>query len=91
LRRWLRGRQQAAPGDPLARTVWSLLGLVLGACIGGIAGMGLGIAYVDLANVSSFEGLAGYTVMFLFVLPGILVGMIAGAVAGWRRSRRAAA
>ncbi|MGE0718923.1 MAG: hypothetical protein AB7P02_25985 [Alphaproteobacteria bacterium] len=87
LRRWLGRRTAARPGDPLARGVWSILGLIAGGLVGGVIGLLLGMAYVELAEVSSFEGLAGYTVMFLFVLPGILIGMIAGAILGWRLPR----
>jgi hypothetical protein len=71
-----------------ARVVAIVAGLLLGAAAGAIAGFGLGLAYVELAQVSSFEGLAGYVAVFLFGLPGLVIGAIAGAVAGAMINRR---
>lgn len=90
LRRWLLQSDRIAPGGPAVRLVRTALGFVLGGCVGCGAGLGLGLLYVSAANVSNFEGGAGYLVVFLFVPLGILIGMIAGAVLAWRRSRRIA-
>ena len=56
------------------------LGLVLGAVIGGIVGIGLGLAWTKLFDTSSFEGYSGMLVFFTFMPIGIVVGALAGAV-----------
>jgi hypothetical protein len=85
--RWRRARGGGVPAS-LARGVSIVAGLVLGAAAGAAAGFGIGVAYVELAQVSSFEGLAGYVAVFLFGLPGLIIGAIAGAVAGAMVNRR---
>jgi hypothetical protein len=91
LRRWIRQRTAAEPGNTGVRVVWLLIGLVLGAIAGGILGIALGTLYVEVTNASNFEGAAGYFVM-LFCMPlGVLFGVIIGAVLGWRLSGRRAA
>ena len=81
---WLRrGRGTVAPPGT-RRIVLLVLGMGAGGIFGAILGFLLGELYVDIAQVSSFEGLAGYTVVFLFALPGMLVGAVIGAVLGWR-------
>jgi hypothetical protein len=85
--RWRRGRGGYMPAG-FGRVVSILGGLLLGAVAGATAGFGLGLAYVELAHVSSFEGLAGYVVVFLFALPGLVIGAILGAVIGGIVNRR---
>ena len=63
---------------------FGFLGLVLGAMAGGVAGLGIGTAYVELAGVSSFEGASGYAVVF-WILAGIVCGAIAGAIIGVKK------
>ncbi|MCB1384187.1 MAG: hypothetical protein KDJ73_14915 [Notoacmeibacter sp.] len=63
---------------------FAILGLILGAVAGGIAGLGIGTAYVELAGVTSFEGASGYAVVF-WIFAGIVCGAIAGAVIGLRK------
>ena len=88
------GRWQRSRRDPearaLVRVASILAGLLLGAVLGAAAGLGLGELYVSVARVSSFEGLAGYVVVFLFIAPGVLVGAASGALAGAMLHRRLA-
>jgi hypothetical protein len=91
LRRWMRQRTATEPAHPGVRVVWLLVGSVLGAIAGGILGIALGTLYVEITQASNFEGAAGYFV-FLFCMPvGVLLGVIIGAVFGWRLSGRRAA
>jgi len=85
--RWRRARPGGVP-TALARGAPIAAGLVLGAAAGAVAGFGIGMAYVELAQVSSFEGLAGYVVVFLFALPGLVIGAILGAIIGGTIHRR---
>jgi hypothetical protein len=86
LKTWLR-REDAKPeaGVGTARkAVRALVGAVIGAPLGGAIGALLGTVAADINQISSFEGGAGYYVAFLFVLPGIVIGTLAGAVMLWR-------
>jgi ABC-type antimicrobial peptide transport system permease subunit len=65
----------------------SLVGSLLGAVLGGGAGLLGGLAYTNLAETSGFEGYSGYVVV-LWMLAGIILGIIAGAVIGVKRARR---
>jgi len=64
-----------------------LFGAVLGAVLGCGAGLGGGLAWITLAGTSSFEGYSGF-VVGLWMLAGIIIGLIAGAVWAARRARR---
>lgn len=64
-----------------------ILGLLLGGATGAAAGLGGGLAYITLSGTSSFEGYSGY-VVGIWLLAGIIVGCIVGAVYGLRRSVR---
>jgi hypothetical protein len=88
--RWRRGRHGGSEAAGVVRAASIIAGLLLGAALGAAAGLGLGQAYVMLARVSSFEGLAGYVVVFLFMLPGLVIGAIGGAVIGDLVNRRRA-
>jgi hypothetical protein len=65
---------------------FGLLGFVVGGTTG--AGLGLlgGLGYIELADVSGFEGESGYAVI-LWALAGLLVGCVAGTVFGVKRAR----
>lgn len=63
----------------------AFLGLLLGGLAGGLIGLLGGLGYTSLAATSSFEGYSGYLVAF-WMLVGILIGMIAGAIMGFRRA-----
>jgi len=84
-------RHVMTPGSIGERVVGAVAGLVMGGAAGGTIGLVLGELYVTLARVSTFEGAAGYAVFFLFVLPGVGIGAVIGAVLAWRWSRPRAA
>jgi hypothetical protein len=73
------------------RVIYVLLGFVLGGVIGGVAGFAIGSAYVTAAQVSSFEGLSGYVVVYAFAFPGAIIGMVAGVIMAWLVARRSVA
>lgn len=85
--RALAGGDRSHPG---LRAIDAVVGALVGAVVLGAAALAAGSLYADLAQVSSFEGAAGYLVVFGFGVPGILLGLMAGAVLGWRRRRRPA-
>jgi hypothetical protein len=58
----------------------SLLGLCLGALGGGAFGIGAGVVWVEVFNVSKLEGYGGMLVFFTFMPLGALIGGAAGAV-----------
>jgi hypothetical protein len=72
------------------RLAFAVLGLTLGSSGGGVAGLLAGLAYIEIAGTSGFEGYSGFVVAF-WILGGVVLGMIAGlAVAyGLARSRNA--
>jgi hypothetical protein len=84
-------RHVVTPGSTAERAASAVAGLVLGGVAGAVTGLGLGELYVTMARVSTLEGAAGYAVFFLFMLPGIGIGAVLGAVLGWRWSRPRAA
>jgi len=63
------------------------LGLVLGSAGGGVAGLLAGLAYVEIANTSGFEGYSGFVVAF-WILGGVALGMIMGLVVAYRFARK---
>lgn len=63
------------------------LGLVLGSSGGGVAGLLAGLAYVEIANTSGFEGYSGFVVAF-WILGGVTLGMILGLVFAYRFARK---
>jgi len=58
----------------------ALLGLVLGTLGGAALGVGLGIAWVEIFNTTSFEGYSGMLVFFTFMPIGAIVGGLGGAL-----------
>lgn len=70
-----------------ARIGLALLGLVLGGAAGGGLGLVGGLLYTELAGTSGFEGYAGYVVV-VWMLGGILVGLVAGLIVAVRWSGR---
>jgi hypothetical protein len=58
----------------------ALVGLVFGAFLGAIIGVGLGFAYTKIFNVSDFEGYSGMLVFYTFMPVGAIAGGLAGAV-----------
>ena len=70
--------------SPLAKTaLCTVAGAVAGSLAGLLLGYMVGTAYVELFNVSSFEGYSGYVMFYCFMVPGIPVGgFLGGLVAG---------
>jgi hypothetical protein len=69
-----------------------LVGLILGAIVGGIVGVGLGFIWINVFQTSSFEGYSGMLVFFTFMPIGIILGALAGAVGlGYAASRNSPA
>ncbi|MGY8709865.1 hypothetical protein RAD16_29360 [Bradyrhizobium sp. 18BD] len=58
----------------------ALLGLFLGALGGAALGVGAGLAFVEIAHTTSFEGYSGMLVFFTFMPLGAVIGGIGGAV-----------
>jgi hypothetical protein len=58
----------------------ALVGLFLGAIVGGVIGVGLGFAWTKVFQITSFEGYSGMLVFLTFMPIGIIVGGLAGAV-----------
>ena len=58
----------------------ALVGLFLGAIVGGVVGVGLGFARTKVFQTTSFEGYSGMLVFLTFMPIGIIVGGLAGAV-----------
>ncbi len=82
---WRRARGKESGGPALWESVLgALLGGVAGALVGVMIGYGLGALFVELANVSEFEGHAAYVVVFGFAMPGLVLGTLVGLVLGWR-------
>jgi hypothetical protein len=57
-----------------------LVGLFLGAIMGGIVGVGLGLIWTSVFHTTSFEGYSGMLVFYTFMPLGVLVGALTGAV-----------
>jgi hypothetical protein len=57
-----------------------LVGLFLGALVGGVLGVGLGLVWTSVFHTSSFEGYSGMLVFMTFMPIGIMLGGLMGAV-----------
>jgi hypothetical protein len=65
-----------------------LVGLFLGAILGGIVGIGLGLIWTSVFHTSSFEGYSGMLVFYSFMPIGIIAGALIGAIGlGYLASR----
>jgi hypothetical protein len=58
----------------------AIVGLILGAIVGGILGVGAGLAWITIFKTSSFEGYSGMLVFFTFMPIGLIVGALSGAI-----------
>jgi hypothetical protein len=56
------------------------MGFVLGALVGGAAGVGLGLAWTDLFETGCFEAYCAMLVYFGFMPIGAILGGVAGAI-----------
>lgn len=71
--------------------VLGCVGLILGAVVGGIIGVGCGLVWTTAFHTSSFEGYSGMLVFFTFMPIGAIVGALIGAVGlGFLASRNPA-
>jgi hypothetical protein len=57
-----------------------VLGLVLGAIVGGGGGIGAGMVWTEVFNTTNREGQAGMLVFFGFMPVGIFLGACCGAI-----------
>ena len=57
----------------------AILGLFLGTLGGAALGVGAGLAWVEIAQTTSFEGYGGMLVFFTFMPLGAAIGGIGGA------------
>jgi hypothetical protein len=55
-----------------------IVGLIVGAIVGGALGVGIGLAWVEIFRVSSFEGGAGMLVFLVFAPLGAILGALIG-------------
>jgi hypothetical protein len=60
--------------------VLGLVGLILGAIVGGAIGVGAGLIWTEVFHTSSFEGYSGMLVFLTFMPIGMIVGGLIGAV-----------
>ncbi|MBR0786635.1 hypothetical protein [Bradyrhizobium iriomotense] len=58
----------------------AMLGLFLGTLGGAALGIGAGLAFVEIAQTTNFEGQNGMLVFFAFMPAGAAIGGIGGAV-----------
>jgi hypothetical protein len=58
----------------------AFVGLVLGAIVGGVVGIGAGLAWTKVFNTSSFEGYSGMLVFYSFMPIGAMFGALGGAI-----------
>lgn len=71
--------------------ILACLGGVVGSLVGCIVGLMLGMLAATLLNIPDFEGQSGYFVVFLFALPGAVIGLIGGIWLVIRSRRKKAA
>jgi hypothetical protein len=57
-----------------------LVGLFLGAIVGGVIGVAAGFIWTPVFQTSSFEGYSGMLVFFTFMPIGIILGALAEAI-----------
>ena len=57
-----------------------LVGLFLGAIVGGALGVGAGFLWTSIFHTSDFEGYSGMLVFFTFMPIGVIAGALIGGV-----------
>jgi hypothetical protein len=69
----------------------AVLGLILGALGGAALGIGAGLAWVEIFQVTDFEGYGGLLVFFTFMPSGAMIGALGGAflfgLLAWRDNK----
>ena len=58
----------------------ALLGLILGTLGGAALGIGAGLAWVEIFQITDFEGYSGMLVFFTFMPLGAILGGLGGAL-----------
>jgi len=69
------------------RLALAALGITLGSSGGGVVGLLAGLAYIEIADTSGFEGYSGFVVAF-WMLGGVAIGMMLGLVFAYRLARK---
>ena len=87
LRRRSQRYRVADPARYARRRSGAVIGLLAGPLAGGLLGWGVGEGYVTAAQVSNFEGGAGYAVLSAIVI-GAFAGALLGPFVGWRLAPR---
>jgi hypothetical protein len=57
----------------------AVLGLILGVLGGAALGIGIGLAWVEIFQITDFEGYSGMLVFFTFMPSGAMIGGLGGA------------
>lgn len=72
----------------IARRIgFAVLGIILGSSVGAVVGLLAGLAYIEIADPSGFEGYSGFVVAF-WTLGGVTIGMIVGLFVAYKLVRR---
>jgi hypothetical protein len=58
----------------------AVIGLFLGVLFGAVLGVGIGMAYIKIFNVSDFEGYSGMLLFYTFMPLGAIVGGLGGGI-----------
>ena len=69
------------------RLALAALGITLGSSGRGVVGLLAGLAYIEIADTSGFEGYSGFVVAF-WMLGGVAIGMMLGLVFAYRLARK---
>ena len=72
-----------APMSLARRLGFAALGIVIGSSGGTAVGLLAGLAHIEIADTSGFEGYSGFVVAF-WMLGGITIGMIVGLVVAYK-------
>jgi len=58
----------------------AVVGLIMGVLGGAALGVGLGLAWIEIFDTTSFEGYSGMLVFFTFMPIGAVIGGLGGAL-----------
>ena len=65
------------------RFAYAMLGITVGASAGAVVGLLAGLAHIEIAGTSGFEGYSGFVVAF-WLLSGVMIGMVAGVLIAYK-------
>jgi len=88
VRRAMTGGALPSRTGPLPRLLVALSGMMLGAILGLALGCALGIAVLSIAGQPINATAEGIIIGFYFMMPGLVIGMVAGGIIAFRRSGR---